>query len=178
MPEPSLLFSKTRSKNEKEAILKSNRFHPLLLIYAVLVFLLGAGAAAAKEGGEIVHDGEYYFLKAQYGEKWAKEDQEIDAKLAEIRKKNEGKRPNILYILIDDVSFGQMGNRAMNYVTGISTPRINKLAEEGVSLMRMYTEPSCTPTRAAMLTGRHPVQKALNGHSSSKRLVLCGLPEL
>ncbi len=30
--------------------------------------------------------------------------------------------PNILYILIDDVSFGQMGNRAMNYVTGIKTP--------------------------------------------------------
>ena len=54
-----------------------------------------------------------------------------------------------------------MGNRAMNYVTGISTPRINKLAEEGVSLMRMYTEPSCTPTRAAMLTGRHPVRTGL-----------------
>jgi arylsulfatase len=119
---------------------------------------LGGGAVAAKEGGEIVHDGEYYFLEAQFGEQWAKEDQEIDAKLAEIRKKNGGKRPNILYVLIDDVSFGQMGNRTLNYVTGISTPRVNKLAEEGVSLMRMYTEPSCTPTRAAFLTGRHPVR--------------------
>ena len=57
------------------------------------------------------------------------------------------KRPNILYILIDDVSFGQMGNRKLNYVMGIRTPKINKLAEEGMSLMRMYTEPSCTPTR-------------------------------
>ena len=141
--------------------MKVDRFYALILIYVTLAFLMGAGAVAAKEGGEIVHDGEYNFLRAQYGEKWAKEDKEIDTKLAEIRKKNGGKRPNILYILIDDVSFGQMGNRAMNYVTGISTPRINKLAEEGLSLMRMYTEPSCTPTRAAMLTGRHPVRTGL-----------------
>ena len=141
--------------------MKDNRFYSLILIYAALAFLLSAGAVTAKEGGKIVHDGEYNFLEAQYGEQWAKEDKEIDAKLAEIRKKNGGKRPNILYILIDDVSFGQMGNRVMNYVTGISTPRINKLAEEGISLMRMYTEPSCTPTRAAMLTGRHPVRTGL-----------------
>jgi arylsulfatase A-like enzyme len=129
-----------------------------LLILCAGAFIAISGPAQA---ADIIHDGEYNFLKAQYGEKWAKEDQEIDAKLAEIRKKNGGKRPNILYVLIDDVSFGQMGNRAMNYVTGISTPRINKLAEEGVSLMRMYTEPSCTPTRAAMLTGRHPVRSGL-----------------
>ncbi|NIU08826.1 MAG: sulfatase-like hydrolase/transferase [Phycisphaerae bacterium] len=139
--------------------MKNNKFYSLILTYAVLVIiLLGAGAVAANEGGEIVHDGEYYFLEAQYGEQWAKEDQEIDAKLAEIRNKNGGKRPNILYVLIDDVSFGQMGNRTLNYVTGISTPKINKLADEGMTLMRMYTEPSCTPTRAAMLTGRHPVR--------------------
>ncbi len=81
--------------------------------------------------------------------------------LSAIRKKNSGKRPNILYILIDDVSFGQMGNRALNYVTGIQTPSINKFAEEGLSLMRMYTEPSCTPTRAAFLTGRHPVRTGI-----------------
>ncbi|MCP4338747.1 MAG: hypothetical protein GY799_07625 [Desulfobulbaceae bacterium] len=55
---------------------------------------------------EIVHDGKYKFLESQYGEKWAKEDKEIDAKLAEIREKNDGKLPNILYVLIDDVSFG------------------------------------------------------------------------
>jgi arylsulfatase len=112
-------------------------------------------------GKDIIHDGEYFFLKAQHGEKWVKEDKEIDARLAEIRKKNGGKRPNILYILIDDISFGQMGNRKLNYVMGIRTPKINKLAEEGMSLMRMYTEPSCTPTRAAMLTGRHPVRTGL-----------------
>jgi len=109
----------------------------------------------------IIHDGEYRFLEAQNGKKWAAEDKVVDDKLAEIRKGHSDKRPNILYVLIDDVSFGQMGNRAMNYVTGIKTPKINKLAEEGLSLMRMYTEPSCTPTRAAFLTGRHPVRTGL-----------------
>ena len=44
--------------------------------------------------------------------------------LADIREKNGGKRPNILYILIDDVSFGQMGSRKLNYVMGIRTPKI------------------------------------------------------
>ena len=131
-----------------------------LTFILILLFSISAAMADTKDA-EIIHDGEYNFLKAQYGEKWAAEDKEIDKKLADIRKKNGGKRPNILYVLIDDVSFGQMGNRAMNYVTGISTPKINKLAQEGISLMRMYTEPSCTPTRAAMLTGRHPVRTGL-----------------
>ena len=136
---------------------------------------IGVFSNGLQAADQIIHDGEYYFLKAQHGEKWAKEDKEIDAKLAEIRKKNGGKRPNILYVLLDDVSFGQMGNRAMNYVTGISTPEINQLASEGLSLMRMYTEPSCTPTRAAMLTGRHPVRTGLK--EVKVALVGEGLPE-
>jgi len=128
------------------------------LVFAFLMLIPVDSTLAAEE---IIHDGEYYFLQAQHGEKWAVEDKEVDAMLAEIRAKNGGKRPNILYILIDDVSFGQMGNRTLNYVMGIRTPKINKFAEEGMSLMRMYTEPSCTPTRAAMLTGRHPVRTGL-----------------
>ena len=123
----------------------------------ILLIIMGSYSALAY-GQDIVHDGEYLFLEKQYADEWAKEDQAVDKKLAEIREKNDGKPPNILYILIDDVSFGQMGNRAMNYVTGIKTPEINTLAEEGMSLMRMYTEPSCTPTRAAFLSGQHPVR--------------------
>jgi arylsulfatase A-like enzyme len=119
-------------------------------------FLLLANTSYSQK--TIIHDGEYNFIKNQYADEWASEDKQVQEKLSEIRKKNNGERPNILYILIDDVSFGQMGNRAMNYVTGIKTLNINTLAEEGVSLMRMYTEPSCTPTRAAFLTGRHPVR--------------------
>ncbi|WP_108859229.1 sulfatase-like hydrolase/transferase [Ruegeria sp. Alg231-54] len=119
--------------------------------------VLMAGASFAQDA-PIIHDGEFQFLRAQFGEQWDAQDTEIEAKLSDIRGANGGKPPNILYILIDDVSFGQMGNRTMNYVTGFDTPNINDFATEGMSLMRMYTEPSCTPTRTAMLTGRHPVR--------------------
>ncbi|ARN73187.1 sulfatase-like hydrolase/transferase [Oceanicoccus sagamiensis] len=110
---------------------------------------------------DIIHDGEYYFVEAQYKDAWQKEDKQVESKLAEIRKKNGGKRPNILYVLIDDVSFGQMGKPALNDVMGIKTPNINEFARQGMSLNRMYTEPSCTPTRAAFLTGRHPVRTGI-----------------
>lgn len=125
---------------------------------SVIVAALAAGNVAYAEAGDIVRDGEYHYLEAQMGEQWAIQDVEIEAKLSKIHEANGGKPPNILYILIDDVSFGQMGKRDMNYVTGIDTSHINQLASESLSLMRMYTEPSCTPTRTAFLTGRHPIR--------------------
>ena len=127
-------------------------------IVPLIGLLLLAPFAIAEE---IIHDGEFNYIKAQIGDKWDKEDKQVDAKLAEIRKKNGGKRPNILYILVDDVGFGDFGIPELNYVRGTKTPNINKLADEGVSLMRMYTEPSCTPTRVAMMTGRHPVRTGM-----------------
>jgi arylsulfatase A-like enzyme len=110
---------------------------------------------------EIIHDREFDFLKAQYAEAWEEEDEQIDEKLAELRGNNGGERPNILFVLIDDVSFGQMGKPALSDVMGIQTPRISEFAKQGISLNRMYTEPSCTPTRAAALTGRHPVRTGI-----------------
>lgn len=132
------------------------RLKQVASVTAVLTSLLGAPVAAQSE--PIIHDGEFSYLRAQFGEQWDAQDADIETRLTEIRDANGGQPPNFLYILIDDVSFGQMGNRTMNYVTGFDTPNINDFASEGMSLMRMYTEPSCTPTRTAMLTGRHPVR--------------------
>ena len=129
-----------------------------LAITTVLALTLSCSAPEADAKKDIIYDGEYEFLLAQKGEEWKAQDADINKKLVEIYRNNGGKKPNILYILIDDVSFGQMGDRTMNYVTGIDTPNINELASESMSLMRMYTEPSCTPTRTAFLTGRHPVR--------------------
>jgi arylsulfatase len=126
-----------------------------------VIFSAGLISMSTQAARPIVHDGEYYFVEAQYKDQWAAQDKDIEAKLAQLRKANGGKRPNILYVLIDDVSFGQMGKPALNDVMGISTPRINAFARQGVSLNRMYTEPSCTPTRAALLTGRHPVRTGI-----------------
>ena len=70
-----------------------NKIYTSISIYVALAFLSGAGAVAAKEDGKIVHDAEYYILEAQNGEMWAADDKEVDKKLAEIRKRNGGKRP-------------------------------------------------------------------------------------
>ncbi len=112
-------------------------------------------------GAELVHDAEYYILEAQNGERWARDDATVEAKLAEFRARNGGKPPNLLYILIDDMGFGDMGIPELNAIRGYKTPHINKLADEGMRLVRMYTEPSCTPTRVAFMTGRHPFRNGM-----------------
>jgi arylsulfatase len=116
------------------------------------IFMLGHAAFAA----DIAHDAEYYVLEAQHGEQWAKDDKAVDDKLAAFRKTNGGKPPNILYILVDDIGFGDLGIPELNAGRGYKTPSINKLARESMRFVRMYTEPSCTPTRVAFMTGRQP----------------------
>ena len=120
--------------------------------------LLFAPLAGAKE---IIHDAEYYLIEAQNGERWRADDKKIDARLAELREANDGKPPNIVYILLDDVGFGEIGMPDLEVIRGYNTPNINALAKQSMSLQRMYTEPSCTPTRVAMMTGRHPVRTGL-----------------
>jgi arylsulfatase len=115
------------------------------------------GLADAKKG-EIQHDAEHYMLLQQHGDRWAKEDKEIAARLEEVRNANGGKRPNILFVLIDDVGFGEMGDPVLNDVRGYETPNINAFARESLTFSRMYSEPTCTPTRTALLTGRLPVR--------------------
>jgi arylsulfatase len=106
----------------------------------------------------IIHDAEYAIIKAQNGKTWAADDKAIDKKLTEIRNKNGGKPPNIVYILLDDVGFGEIGMDELSVIRGYKTPNMTALAKEGMSLNRMYTEPSCTPTRVAMMTGRYPTR--------------------
>ena len=60
--------------------------------------------------------------------------------------------PNILVVLLDDVGFGQMGTFG-----GLTpTPALDRLASEGLVYNRFHSTAMCTPTRAAMLTGRNP----------------------
>jgi len=124
----------------------------LLLMFSTAV------VTAVAQDRKIIHDAEYAILEAQNGEQWIKDDKAIDKKLAEIREKNGGKPPNIVYILLDDVGFGEIGMDELSVIRGYKTPNMSSLAKEGVSLQRMYTEPSCTPTRVAMMTGRYPTR--------------------
>ncbi|MEE8607736.1 MAG: sulfatase-like hydrolase/transferase [Nitrospiraceae bacterium] len=133
-------------------------FKRALTILAAMALVSSAGVALA--ANKIVHDAEYYILYAQNGKKWAKEDKALDKRLAELRKKH-GTPPNIVYILWDDTAFGATGFPGLQKNFGYETPNLNRMAAEGINFTRMYTEPSCTPTRAAFLTGRHPVRHGM-----------------
>jgi Sulfatase len=68
--------------------------------------------------------------------------------------------PNILLVLIDDCGFGQYGT----FGGGIPSPTMDKLASEGLRYNRFHTTALCSPTRAALITGR-------NHHSTSFAIV-------
>jgi arylsulfatase A-like enzyme len=65
-----------------------------------------------------------------------------------------GKKPNIVFILVDNVGWGAWGA----YGGTIPTPRIDKLANEGIRFNNYNVEAQCTPTRSAILTGRFSVR--------------------
>lgn len=130
-------------------------------IRKLLIVCLMPVCLSTKAADKIVYDSEYIELRNQHGAQWAEQDKQIDAKLASLKAKH-GKRPNIIHILWDDNSLGQVGSPMMNKVLGFDTPHLNQMAEEGISFTRMYTEPSCTPTRTAALTGRLSVRAGMH----------------
>ncbi len=67
--------------------------------------------------------------------------------------------PNVVVILADDMGYGDLGCYGHK---SIRTPKIDKLAAEGIRFTDFYvTHPYCTPTRAALLTGRHPIRTGM-----------------
>ncbi len=121
--------------------------------------MLLAGSVQAKSA-EIVHDAEFYVLKAQHGEQWAAQDKNIEKKLKALKEKY-GTPPNIIHVMWDDTAMGEVGIPALQKNRGFQTPEINKIAAEGALFTRMYTEPACTQTRAATITGRHPIRSGM-----------------
>ena len=76
-------------------------------------------------------------------------------------KKRHGKRPNILWIIVDDMGYGDPGCYGGGGVAGAATPNMDRLAREGLKLTSCYAQQTCTPTRSAILTGRLPVRTGL-----------------
>ena len=64
-----------------------------------------------------------------------------------------GDHPNVVIFLADDLGWADVGYRGSR----IETPAIDRLAREGLRLDRFYVMPICSPTRAALLTGRDPM---------------------
>ena len=92
-------------------------------------------------------------------------------------------KPNVVLIVTDDVGYGDFG---VYGARDVKTPNIDRLAQQGVRLTDFYASPQCTPTRAALITGRYPqrvlLERALGtvGDDLEKGLTATGrsLPQL
>ncbi len=104
-----------------------------------------------------VFDGYFQVAQKKNASAWATEDKKIDDKLAQLEKRF-GKKPNIIFILTDDIGWGEPGWQYGGKRRGTPTPGLDQLAADGMAFSSHYTEPSCTPTRIALMTGRHPVR--------------------
>ena len=67
-------------------------------------------------------------------------------------------KPNVVLIIMDDVGYGDYGSYG---APDIKTPNVDRLARDGVKFTDFYAAPSCTPTRAMLLTGRYYQRTAL-----------------
>jgi arylsulfatase A-like enzyme len=65
-------------------------------------------------------------------------------------------KPNIILIVSDDFGYGDMGVYGGGENRGQPTPNLDRMANEGMQFWSFYAQPSCTPGRAAMMTGRIP----------------------
>src|SRR6478736_10252653 len=67
-------------------------------------------------------------------------------------------KPNIVLMLTDNLGYGELGVYGGGILRGAPTPRIDKLAGEGMRLLNFNVEAQCTPSRAALLTGRYAIR--------------------
>ncbi|WP_425333007.1 arylsulfatase [Cupriavidus pinatubonensis] len=68
------------------------------------------------------------------------------------------KKPNIVFILMDNLGYGEVGVYGGGITRGAPTPRIDQLASEGTRLLNFNVEAQCTPSRSAIMTGRFSIR--------------------
>jgi arylsulfatase len=73
-----------------------------------------------------------------------------------------GGKPNVVFILADNVGYGDLGSYGGGELRGAPTPRLDQLAREGLRLTQFLVEPACTPSRAALMTGRYSIRDGLS----------------
>src|SRR5690349_22783349 len=76
-------------------------------------------------------------------------------------------RPNIILIVADDVGYGDLGASG---APDVKTPNLDRLAREGVRFTDFYAAPTCSPTRASLISGRYyqrvRIERPLGGAST------------
>lgn len=123
------------------------RYKLLLAIIAVPILIIGGLLAFAFFRVDDISDAAHVRHKQDY--------------LAALAQRTPGtRRPNIVLIVFDDLGYGDIGafgNRAY------STPTLDRLASAGLALHHYYAPaPVCTPSRAAMLSGRYAVRSGMS----------------
>ena len=80
-------------------------------------------------------------------------------------------KPNVVIMLSDNMGYGDLGIYGSGgELRGMPTPRIDQMASEGMMLTQFFVEPGCTPTRAALLTGRYSQRAGLGS------IIIAGTP--
>lgn len=79
----------------------------------------------------------------------------------------EKQQPNIIILFIDDLGYNDLGYRSSSF----ETPNIDKLAAEGIDFTNAYVpSPTSSPSRVALLTGRHPIKVGFTRHIEANAL--------
>lgn len=86
-----------------------------------------------------------------------------------------GKPPNVLLVMTDDQGFGDAG---FNGNTVLKTPNLDALAAGGVVFTDFLASPTCSPSRAALLTGRHEFRSGVTHTIEGRNLLRAGLPTM
>ena len=81
-------------------------------------------------------------------------------------------KPNIIIILTDDLGWGDVSYHGGS----IPTPNIDKLVSKGLEMNRFYSDPSCSPTRATMLTGINSFANGVVRPFANPRVESYGMP--
>ncbi len=101
-------------------------------IVAVATILAALPAAQAQE--QIIHDAEFVRMEKIFGGQWKADDALVREKLAALERRF-GKKPNIVYILADDVGYTELGVYGGGKVRGAPTPNLDKLARQGMRFL-------------------------------------------
>lgn len=129
--------------------------------YSVSIYIKGEFRMEYKRGGNMQADAAYLQVEKLNKDKWETDEKKVDSWLEELKDKH-GKKPNIVFILADDISNAGITCYGGGKLLGTETPNLDRMASEGMKFLSFYSEPSCTPTRIALLTGRHPVRTGVD----------------
>ena len=83
------------------------------------------------------------------------------AQAAAARLASAASKPNILIFLMDDIGWGDLGVYGGGAAVGSPTPNMDRAARNGLMLTSTYSQPTCSPTRGSLLTGRLPMRHGL-----------------